>query len=284
MLKYTKNYRGTVYHIEEFDSMSEVAEYIENTENINKYSLVSSSYLRMESGFLGISSFDGIISRLKFGDEKITTKYLDKLENIRNESSIDNSTYRMDIEGVAYDMGAVVAGEPECCINLGAPDTKPYLKIYIDTGYCGRVSPETINNRGIAIFQLISNLVARGYILDIYIIHYITVSEGEPRFCAQLVKLSTEYLVTSQLAFGGTCEFFRVVTWLLTAIQIKRKSYTGEGKSEPRKEVIEEFKKDGLYIPSGYTDCRFDKCTLKEATDLVTEIYNEYTRKEAKCA
>ena len=278
MIKYSKNYGSLRYEVEEYDSMNEVAQYIEETPDINKYSLADNSYLREEGHFLGISKFDDILSRLKFGDEKMTTRYLDTLENLKDNSSIDISTFCMDIEGVAYDMGAVVAGEPECCINMGAPDTKPYLKIFIDTGYCGAVRPQVITNRGVAIFQLISNLIAKGYILDIYIIHYITVSKSGHQHYAQLIKLSTEYLVTSQIAFGGTCEFFRIVTWLLTAIQIKDKYYTGNGRSMPDKKVIEEFKKEGLYIPSGYTDTRFNDCDLDTAMDLVSKIYNEYAK------
>ena len=282
MLSYEKKYGSTTYRIQEFESMSEIAEHIINTPEITKYSLAQNDFLESEGHFLGITNFEDIISRLKYGDDKVTVKYLDKLENLQSYSDTSNTCYKMDIEGVAYDMGAVVAGEPECCINLGAPDTKPYLKIYIDTGYYAGTSPSVITNRGIAIFQLISNLIAKGYILDIYIIHYIRVDVGSYPYYAQLVKLSTEYLVTSQLAFGGTCEFFRVVTWLLTAIQISRPSYYGEGKSQPIKEVIEDFKKDGLYIPSGYTNSEFNSCDLDKAIDLVTNIYENYV-KEKSC-
>lgn len=278
MIETVKKYSDCSYKLQEFDSMNEVANYIENTPNIQKYDLTKSSYLRSERSFLGIGNFDGIISRLKQGDNKMTTMYLDKIKTLSNEDFENNENFHMDIEGVAYDMGAVVAGEPECCINTGSPKTKPYIKIFIDTGYCGDVSPDIIANRGIAVFQLITNLLAMNYIVDVQIIHFIDTYGSK---YAQTVKLSTEYLVTSQLAFGGTCEFFRVVTWLLTAIQKKEYDYTGGGRSMPSSSVIESMKKEGLYIPSGYTDTRFNHCNLKQAIEYVTQIYNEYV--EAQC-
>lgn len=279
MIEYSKKFGSRNYKIQDFDSMNEIAEYIQNTSDIDKYELISKSYLRSESSFLGIDSFDKVLDRLRFGDDKMTTMFLDQLATLKTEEGETQNVFFMDTEGVAYDMGSVVAGEPECCINQGYPESKPYIKIFIDTGYCGGVSPKTISYRGVAVYQLITNLISRGYIVDVYFIHYIDVSGGG--YYAQTVKLSTDYLVTSQIAFGGTCEFFRIVTWLLTAIQCKDKYYTGNGRSMPSKEVIESFKKEGLFIPSGYTDNRFNCCDQKQAIQYVSEIYNEYV--EGKC-
>lgn len=279
MIEYSRRFGSRNYKIQDFDSMNEIAEYIQNTPEIDRYELISKSYLRSESSFLGIDSFDKVLDRLRFGDDKMTTMFLDQLATLKTEEGETQNAFFMDTEGVAYDMGSVVAGEPECCINQGYPESKPYIKIYIDTGYCGGVSPKTISYRGVAVYQLISNLISRGYIVDVYFIHYIDTSSGG--FYAQTVKLSTDYLVTSQIAFGGTCEFFRIVTWLLTAIQCKDKYYTGSGRSMPSTEVIESFKKEGLFIPSGYTDGRFNNCDQQQAIQYVSEIYNEYV--EGKC-
>lgn len=279
MIEYSKRFGSRNYKIQDFDSMNEIAEYIQNTPEIDRYELISKSYLRSESSFLGIDSFDKVLDRLRFGDDKMTTMFLDQLATLKTEEGETQNAFFMDTEGVAYDMGSVVAGEPECCINQGYPESKPYIKIFIDTGYCGGVTPKTISYRGVAVYQLISNLISRGYIVDVYFIHYIDASGGG--YYAQTVKLSTDYLVTSQIAFGGTCEFFRIVTWLLTAIQRKDKYYTGSGRSKPSTEVIESFKKEGLFIPSGYTDGRFNNCDQKQAIQYVSEIYNEYV--EGKC-
>ena len=48
------------------------------------------------------------------------------------------------------------------------------------------------------------------------------------------------------------------------------------GKSIPSEWAVKQFKKDGLFIPSGYTDERFNDCTLEQAKKYITEIYNNY--------
>lgn len=280
MIEYTKKYGNTTYKMQDFNSMSEIANYLEGIEDLNSYDLTKDYKLKEQEYFFGIGSFKDIPDRLRYGDQKVTTMYIDKLKQLKSEGE-QNTGINMDIEGFAYDMGAVVSGEPECCLNSGYPEAKPYLNIYIDTGYNGSVSPDTIANRGVAILQLISSLISQGYLLDIWIIHYIDTSNGER--CCQRVKLSTEFLTISQLAFAGKCEFFRVVTWLLTAIQVKRRGYTGSGRSQPSSCVISELKKEGLYIPSGYTDCRFNNCSMKQALEHITEIYNDYVKEHETC-
>ena len=275
MIEHVLNYKGKKYPTIDFESMYDVAKYLENTKDLDEYSLTHTSVLSEQRSFFGVSKFDGLLDRLKYGDTETTKYYLENLKKA-NEDGEEINNIHMDIEGFAYDMGAVVSGEPECCVNSGHPTVKPHLNIYIDTGYCGAVAPEIIANRGIAIYQLVSSLLSKGYLLDIWIIHYIDCSSGG-RYC-QRIKLSTEYLTVSQLAFAGKCEFFRVITWLLTAIQKKDKDYQGSGKSEPAREVVEKLKKDGLFIPSGYTDSRFNSCSVKDALKYITEIFNDYVK------
>lgn len=280
MIERELKYGHTTYPTWDFDSMSEIASFIESHKDYKEYALTQSRCLCEEPDFYGVTSFDEILKRLRYGDEGMTMQYLNNLKENKDDDFINDSIH-MDIEGFAYDMGAVVSGEPECCVNSDAPSIKPHLNIYIDTGYRGAVSPEIIANRGVAIYQLISNLISKGYILDIWIVHFIDcVGLKGSKYC-QRVKLSTEYLTISQLAFAGKCEFFRVVTWLLTAIQGESKRYTGGGRSMPTSDAVREMQKDGLFIPSGYTDDRFNNCSKDEALRYVTEIYNKYM--EEKC-
>lgn len=255
-----------------FENMQEIESYIKK-ENLKKYELLHE--IKDKPEFYGTTDFEKTLTRMKYGNENVTAQYLNDINEMKQEAET-NEGYFMDVQGVAYDMGAVVAGEPECCINQGAPSTKPYLKIYIDTGYCGSTTQKTINNRGIAIYMLISTLIAKGYILDVYFVHYITAYDTPNTYYAQNIKLPLENIDISRIAFLGTCEYFRTITWLLTAIQSKCEWYTGNGKSMPSDKVIKHLKKDGLFIPSGYTDSRFNSCSLEEAKQYVTEIYNNY--------
>jgi hypothetical protein len=263
------------YKNQDFDNIADVSEFIESQKDLRKYSLTQTETLSEDKYFYGVSKFEGLTDRMRYGDEQITSKYLDKLEALNMDYETKEGI-SFDVEGFTYDMGAVVSGEPECCLNTGFPDVKPHLNIYIDIGYNGSVSPDTIANRGVAILQLINSLLSLGYILDIWMVHFITTSDGE--LYSQRIKLSTEYLTISQLAFSGTCEFFRVIAWLLTAIQKHSYSYTGDGKSMPASAVIKDMKNQGLFIPSGYTDERFNCCSQKEAIELVRQIYNDYIK------
>lgn len=279
MREYEKKYGSRTYKMQDFESMSEIANYLEDVPNLRDYEMTNDDYLSDNDDFYGIKSFKDVPDRLKYGDQQVTTMYIDKLKQLKSDGEQETGI-KMDIEGFAYDMGSVVSGEPECCLNSGYPETKPHLNIYIDTGYCGGVEPDIIANRGVAVLQLISNLISQGYLLDIWIVHYIDASGGG--YYCQRVKLSTEFLTISQLAFAGKCEFFRVVTWLLTAIQMKYYRYTGDGRSKPSDEVLQELKSDGLYIPSGYTDNRFNVCSLNEAIKYITEIFNDYVKEHSE--
>ena len=267
-------YANEGYEIQEFDSFSEVATYLEQTPDLYDYDMTKRSVLEKE--FHGVSSFDDMLDRLRYGDKAQTQSYIDNLKDLDSYDELDIGIFR-DVEGFAYDMGSVVNGEPECCLNFGSPEAKPSMNIYIDIGYSGSTDVKTINNRGYAIVKLINSLISKGYILNIYIVHYITVNSGGDY--AQLFKVSTDFLTLSTIAYSATCDFFRVVSWLLTAIQIKNKSYTGDGRSQPKKSIIDAIKKRGdLYIPSGYTDSRLNRCSKEKAEELVIGYYEEYVK------
>lgn len=279
MYETVEKYSDATYPVQNFESIQDIIQHIENTKDVEKY--VMYREVKENPKFYGTDDFRKTIQNLRYGKDEITVHYLDTIKQLKNDNGNENTGFFMDIQGCAYDMGAVVAGEPECCINQGFPETKPHLAINIDTGYCGSTKQDSIDNRGVAIYQLITNLLARGYILDINFVHYIEChSCGYKKVC-QKFKISTENIDVSKLAIMGSCEFFRAITWLLTAIQIKQPAYSGDGTSMPCSEAIEQMKKDGLFIPSGYTDERFNYCSLEEAIKYVTDIYNEYA--EGKC-
>lgn len=275
-----KEYKEDEYEVQVFDSMSEVADYILSTKDIEDYELTKSSTL--SRAFYGKpKTFKNLIDWLKYGQQTQTEAFIDNLKDAGTCIDVNDGIFR-DIEGFAYDMGSVVKGEPECCLNTGAPIPRPSLSIFIDTGYCGSVEAETINYRGFAIVKLINTLIAKGYILDIHFVHYIRTDGGCPkRYCAHLFKVNTDFLALSTVGFASTCTFFRCITWLLTAIQNNKKSYDGDGTSRPSSAVIEKLKKKGLYIPSGYTDSFFDDCSKEGAEERIVEIFNKWAEKNS---
>ena len=276
MYTYTLN----EYEVMSFSSMSEVASFIKNTPDIRDYSLTKKGTLG--SPFYGCKSYEEFMDGLLYGNESTTEEYINNLKNVEVYTDVNEGIFR-DTEGFAYDMGSVVEGEPECCINSGAPVPRPTIKVYIDIGYSGSAEPKSINNRGYAIVKLLSTLVAQGVILDVSFIHFIRTSGIKKRYCAQTYKIDPGCLSLASIGFAGTTAFYRVVSWLVTAIQNNAKDYEGDGTSSPSQEVVDALKKEGaLYIPAGYKDSRFNHCDKEEAEDIVTEIYNLWLKKQGK--
>lgn len=275
-------YEDGSYKVQEFGSFNEVAEYIEKTPNLEKYGMAKEYLYR---GFNGVSDIKECYDRLRYGDQKQTTSFIKELKDV-DEYTDSNDGVFMDIEGFGYDMGAVVSGEPECCLNTGSPVPKKSMNIYIDIGYCGETSIDIINNRGYAIVKLLNSLLAKGIIVNLYVVHYITTHDDYKDY-AQIIKIPTDFLTLATVGYSCTCDFFRAVTWLLTAIQKKKFSYNGgDGCSKPRCEILERYNKRGdLYIPSGYTDERLNSCNKTKAEQIIFDIYDKYVESRLdKCA
>lgn len=276
-----REYEDYGYKIQEFDSLSEVASYLEEIPNLKDYVLTQSKHLKSNPKFYGITNFDDVFDRLRYGDKVQTENFINNLKDLESYDDLDVGIFR-DIEGFAYDMGSVVNGEPECCLNFGSPEAKPSLKMYIDIAYCWRASVEDINNRGLAIVKLINTLIAKGYILDVYLLHHVEVHEWcEPEeYFAQQIKIDTNFLTLANIAYAGTCDFFRVVCLLLTAILKKDKKYHGDdSKSNASDDFVKNIKARGdLYIPSGYGDDELYDCSKEKAEELVIGYYEDYVK------
>ena len=276
-----REYDDYGYKMIEFNSFSEVAEYLEQIPDLYKYEMTKKSRLSYDSSFFGIDSFDKVLNRLRYGDNRQTETFKNELKDLNSYDELDCGIFR-DVEGFAYDMGSVVNGEPECCLNFGSPEAKQSLNIYIDLGYSGCTDAETINNRGYALVKLINTLISKGYILNVYVVRYATISYNGDKY-AQLIKVPTEFFSLSIIAYACTCDFYRVVTWLLTAIQMKDKNYTGDSSAKADKKIIEGIKKRGdLYIGGGFTDSRLSSCSKEEAEKIILNYYNEYIERKHK--
>ena len=267
-----KEYEDSGYKMQEFNSFCEVAEYLEQIPDLYEYEMTDSR--RLEKDFHGISSFDKVFDRLRYGDKVQTENFINELKDLDSFEELDCGIFR-DVEGFAYDMGSVVNGEPECCLNFGSPEPKRSMNIYIDLGYTGWTDAETINNRGYALVKLINTLISKGYILNVYMVRYATLW-GDGKY-AQLVRVPTEFLTMSVVAYSCTCDFYRVVTWLLTAIHANDKGYTGQSSAQASDEIIESIRQRGdMYIGGGFTDYRFGHCSKEEAEEIVMEYYNDF--------
>ena len=264
------------YKIVEFQNPLELAEYLKPQQSNEGYTDVKEC--TSDSRFRGGKTIKDMVHDMTYGDDKATASLLYNIKSTNKEIDQDNGWVGMDIEGVAFDMGSVVGGEPECCIAMGQPSIKKHLKIIIDVGYCGETEASIIQNRGVGILNLINTLQCQGYILDVGFIRF-----NKASMMANITNINTENICVAQLAPLCHPTYFRGCTWLVEAMENKSHS-SGSGNSTCPKEVIDSFEKDGVfYIGGGYTDSKMS--SLKDgtkATEYIAKLFNKFCEEQNK--
>lgn len=270
-----KQYKEYGYNVIEFDSLLTHAEYLKPYIEGGGYRVPKE--MKSEPYFYGKKTIEKVSDEMKYGDNTATAKLLDDIKQSGNNESDSNTGVFMDIEGVAFDMGSVISGEPECCVAMDSPDVKPLIKVMIDLGYNGDASANVINYRAVGIVNLINTLQAQGNILEVYVVRYATISSGNGKY-AQKVKIDTNNLCISQLACASSVGYYRGACWLTTAIEMGNKSYSGESKSDISSEMKSNLRKDGyFYIGGGYSDNHMYRLRSGEdATDYIKKLYNDF--------
>ena len=230
--------------------------------------------------------YNQAMNNLVFGNKEVTEKFLDGLNDSKKEVDTPTSVF-MDIEGFAYDMGAVVSGEPECCLNSGAPEGKKTINICIDYSYhCGN-GADVLRYRGVAIVNLVNTLMAKGYIVNLRMVE---VYKPRNRFskdgvdCFQsvsCVNISTENLCIGTVGFYCSVEFFRVIMILTHSMLTEQNKLAGIGKGTyNRDDFYEYFGDDCFLIPGGYVCAEAESLTSQEKADeFITRIFNVYCEK-----
>ena len=189
-----KEYSILGYKAIEFDSLYSQAEYIEPYKDGKKISHIKEVNSGNHDDFFGTKSIDETITKMKYGDDKATTTLLDNIKDTSTDKDILDDI-KMDIEGVAYDMGSVVSGEPECCINTGNPKPRKCIKIIVDLGYIWHTKPSVINYRSAGIVNLVNTLQAKGYVIEVTIGAFFNQLNH-----AHFVKLDMDNFCVAQLA------------------------------------------------------------------------------------
>ena len=261
------------YTVIEFDSLSSHADYI--AEN-NKSSYSYNRELKDCSDFIGIEgNLDTIIGNIRYGDEKLTTSLL----NLKEQDNYEAEEYdiHMDIEGFAYDMGSVICGEPECCLNTNPLAPKKTIEIVVDLGYCGGCYATAINYRSIAIMNLVTSLQREGYIVKLSLL-----STYPRNKQIHKTNIDTDIVSASQLAVGTSSYYWRGASWLTVQILNKGGRTGGDDCSTTPIDIIKQFEKDNIfYIGGGYTDYKMnDFDSVDEANKYIQELFSKFIDKE----
>lgn len=233
------------------------------------------------------ASYDESMTRLLYGNKEYTEKFIDGLKELNRETDVNINIFR-DLEGFAYDMGAVVQGEPECCLNVGSPKEKPTIKIRIGYSFSGSISPTVLKNRGVAITNLIYTLMTKGYIIDlgigeVFIPDYNFAIKGQSlNNSAISVNIPTENLCIGTVAMYNSVEFFRVLMILTHSMLLDKPKMPGWGTgTRNSSDIIEAFGNDCFFIPAGYYDSRMESLhELDDANEYITKLFNDYCTKQ----
>lgn len=118
------------------------------------------------------AGFNGMRSLVKSGWHVGTNDIAVRLEKIQHRVEEELVGYRNDVTGQFFDVGLVLAGEPECWYEQDYIPKRQIVKIAAQTLASCRTSAELIRNRGAAIVALVEKLQAEGYIVELSIICY----------------------------------------------------------------------------------------------------------------
>lgn len=265
-----------------FESVFGIRDYIENGLKKNtKYSAyINNQEARNWSG--GVS-FKECMEHLVKGNDKYTQMYLDGLKHDNHDSDEYYTGYQMDIEGVAYDMGAVVNGDPECCLNMGFPEIKRHLTICVSVDFVWTTPASNIRNRGLAIVNLVNTLITQGYILDLEVVYsHDRRNLVGNRDMRMFFKVNTDTQCISEFAFYMAPEFMRILCFLITEIHDFAKGGSADigglaGGAIGTKFLADLESRGTLYLGGEYDDPKMAKLnTIEEANKYITEKFNKY--------
>lgn len=271
-VEYTINNNNRKIKCVDFDGFMDQLDYIKLFLENNTFN--TATEVDMCDNFYGNNSLQNTVRGMNYGFQKSTDYFMNVLEE--NKSFTDNNSgIFMDNEGFAYDMGAVVNGEPECCLNTGLPTLTPCIKILVDLSFPWHYTSEEIFNRGIAITNLVETLLANGYIVDLYAIEFNSQSDMDVIYTN---KIDTQNLSIANIAFMSSPEYFRKIGFITVDRIRNKESEAGRGRSQMLKFMIDKIKRDKIFfISGGFTGAMKDffVTPLKAIEDL-TEKFNTY--------
>ena len=268
-MKQWKN--GSIKYLD-FDNIQEQKEYISEPVKTQKWETTK----EIEVGnFYGKHTLAETMQGCDYGFQADTQKFIENLKETTNEDIGGENVY-MDIEGFAYDMGAVVAGEPECCINFNTGGMNKTIKILVDIGFHSGTSADEIYNRSYALINLINTLINKKYIIELKFFNY---NVQHDMSTIVTTKVNVDNLSLATIAFMSSPEFFRQVTWITRDELRNKESEPSRGKTEVN-DILKNYIKqeDALLIKGSFMNKNFEReyRTKEQAEKTITNLFNEY--------
>jgi hypothetical protein len=189
--------------IKEFKSLSEFNEYLEKTplNNIFRWkTLESNTY---EKGFNQTQNFSEALELLKNGWEDMSKKLTQQIKLKASEiqtKKVNRMSY--DVAGFQASVPRYLQGIPTSMINKKQVVQKQkVITIVKHTGYLGNVSAETIVENSLKALQIVKQVEALGYRVNLDVISPANTYSGETAICRVRIKSAAERLNVSKIAF-----------------------------------------------------------------------------------
>ena len=273
VVKYSIPYKNKNIKCVDFDGFVDQYEYIQDFIKNNTFN--TATEVNKCDDFYGKNNLKKTIEGMSYGLQDATNYFLDSISEIKNQDGLADGIF-MDMQGFAYDMGSVVNGEPECCLNFGLPTPTPIITIMIDIPFSCWYSSKQIYNRGVAITNLINTLLLNGYIVDLYGMEYNIQSDMDTMYT---VKIDTKTLSIANIAFLSSPEYFRKIGFITTDKIRNKPSEYGRGRSSALDFMIKKIKKDKIFFIGGsYNDNEITRYldSIDEANKYILKIFNKY--------
>lgn len=257
----------------DFNGFYDQLEYIKDVARDNLYNAVKR--VRHRDDWWGTRTLNQTIEGMKYGFQDDTNYFLNNIAEVKNNDGTSEGV-KMSVEGSAYDMGAVIEGVPECCLNFNLPAPVPYINIMVDLFFSGSFSATQIRNRGIAITNLVNTLLFNGYAVDLHAFEFNSQWDQNVMYT---IKIDTKNLSMADLAFLCSPEYFRKIALLTIDKRRDSASSAGMGSSEVLPFMLKKFKKSKVFFIGGSISDKnigSQLSSVKQANKYITKIFQKY--------
>lgn len=261
-----------------FDNLFQFTQYVEKAIADNRWEFVSEIKHRAgRDNFFGETTLEQTLNSAKYGLKKYTEYFLDNINEVSTEQDVYDGIF-LDNQGFAYDMGAVVSGVPECCLNTGALSSTPVITIYVDMAFNAGTKARLIQNRGIAITNLVHTLIAKKYIIDIHFIDFNTQYDMDTLIT---IKMDSSILSAATVSFMSSPEFWRQMVWIAEDELRQKDSESGRGTAFLTDEVRHIFEDNNIFVIPGYyqdRECLEHYEEVDSANKYISKLFNQYCK------
>lgn len=199
-----------------FDSLYDFAdwlegEWVEKGKQKGQDRLSWHSHDEMDYSFCPLS-WEEAMDQALHGEAKKASDFSKVVDEIQSRMETEVPRLTHDVTGQILDVGAFVAGEPECFMRRGPKPAPRSVPVYVDMGFSGGTSARTIQTRAAAITALVDELQTMGLIVDLHVARRQRLSDRSKPVIVD-VAIDCRPVDVNILSYVCSPEFQRRWTW-----------------------------------------------------------------------